>query len=646
MTKNELLDHYCLNDSIKKYKGYKVKHPKETIDSIESAFSKIGLRIHYVPKEKTALMKHSIVQLGTGVLIPNESKNVTLLRSSGKGVAPLLSQASASAELIERFTGYGLAGGMMGSYLSIRKSDQKWNNIKMKNQWKDNLFPFHPIENIDYIPEKYREKYIERANAICYSLTRKKLFNYPEEILVKLAGSTGLAAGNMKEEAIVQGLCECLERLCGMYILDNFPECEQISIDSVTHPTLQKLIDAAHSIDINFKLYDFSFVFDIPIIATLFDHPEWSFPPNPYCSIRKQYPILKVGVATNPEDAAMRCFTEFFQDLSPIHEMISTYFETIHQFEISKLPINEIIHNRLDTFTTWCKNGNEPISIDLHKFYNVERKEISMQDIKSVYDENLKKEIEDIVRTLWNLELEVLVHDITNPILQFPVVRVMLSGGKDYFSQIPLVGYHYLIYGNKDSGNKYSYLHERIDSVLSQSKKIIDKLVEGEWCRDINQQGEIIDAVMRHLAEYGNDNNLWGYPINKFYCLGLLYLREKDYERAMNCFDAALSGNLCILPHILGKAYVYLKTEKTHDFEQIMDYANIINYDSKDLSQSLKEMENPIIVHNPFESCDFECSSRNKPHLCENCFFGYVNIDIFMEKYAENLLQKKEVKYT
>ena len=95
--KDHLLKHYTLRDSIKKYKGYKVKSPEETIKIIESYFSKIDLDVKYIPFTKSILRGYSPFQSGSATLSPKDNDDITLLKTNGKGVTSLLSQASATA---------------------------------------------------------------------------------------------------------------------------------------------------------------------------------------------------------------------------------------------------------------------------------------------------------------------------------------------------------------------------------------------------------------------------------------------------------------------------------------------------------------------------------------------------------------------
>lgn len=540
-----LLSCYNLKDSIKTYNGYKVCPPEETINTIKSAFSRIGLDVSYIPSNQTILRNFYPFQTGIAKLSPKNNRRMILLETHGKGVTSPLSKASSFAELIERFTGYGLAGGAIKHYLAEMKLSQIWEEKRKRNRQLETQFPYHPIENIDYIPEFYKKKYHSMAKSICYSLSRKELFCFPEEFIIKMNGSNGLASGNTLEEAILHAIFELIERLGLMFVLDNLPNCNKISKTSITNPTLKELIKTMKELNVSFELLDYSYIFNIPLIVTIFDHPQWTFSPNPYALASLGFPKMIVGVDTDPQEAAVRCFTEFIQFSMPIP--LAKYYEYSirNKFSISNLPISYKISQTFRTSTPTIVNGNPPSSVDLRNFFHRERKEISITHIRSLYDLNQKIEIEKIINILKKLDIEVLIQDITNPILQFPVVQAMLSGGKDYFSKIPLNFFLHLILDAKDKEERISLIKEKIRTNLS-SNNFHKVLNEGNLFSDLNIQ-EFINYVIEKGIAFSSDclkNVLWEVKINKLYFLGILYLRKKDYKLSKACFEAALVGNL------------------------------------------------------------------------------------------------------
>lgn len=628
-------EHYDLKDSIKKYKGYKVKSPKETIKNINNSFKEINLYASYTPKNMP-FKNYFPFSVGGAFLHPSTDKEKILLRSGGKGVTPILSKASSMAELIERFTGYGLlSSGNIHYYLSKMKLIEIWKNKQKNNLLLKNL-EFKSMETSELVSSTNIEKYDNFSKNICYSLTDHKCYSYPEEFIVKSAGSNGLASGNSLEEATLHGIIEVIERISGFYFIDNLPKSKKITKDSVTHPTLKKLMESMDSINIIYEMFDFSHLFDIPVIITIFDSDRWNVDENRFTNDAVRYPKIIIGSDTNPQDAAMRCFTEFLQVTDSIYFSIYETNKVIDRFNVADIEIPEGPKLFLKSASTLFSNGNYPISTfkNIMKFLKINHNKTSFDEIIDMYDINQKIEIERIVKALKEHNIEVYIHDITHPILRFPVVRAIISGGDGYFSKIPFNGYQKLIPGENNKLIRYSFLDKSIQTIMEDNSfhKIIKK---EEWCsggRDLESLMEIIKA---DISYNGPDSYLWGINVNKFYFLGMLYLKLKNFEKAKKCFNAALIENNNYLPALYGMAYIFKTNKNLKDYENIKCHIELLNENTKSFEDKIKEFDNPVVSPNPLEPCDQKCKQKNKPHLCEQCFFNYVSEDIFMKKITD-----------
>lgn len=410
--------------------------------------------------------------------------------------------------------------------------------------------------------------------------------------------------------------------------MDTFPKCRKIDINSITHPTLKKLIKTVQDLDIEFEMLNFTNVFNIPIIITVFNHKDWNIQSN-YLSRNTRFPATTIGVETDPQDAALRCFTELLQGLPPLYDLLSLE-ETIRiRYKTSKLSLSSDLIDTIRMPHFEKNNISEPLSISLKKYIDQKREAISILDIQKIYDINQKLEIEKIVNILKDKNVEILINDITNPNLPFPVVSTMLSGGEGYFSKIPLTGHTSLMLRAIDNEKRLSIFNQKINRILTKSK-ILDYLDSEEWCTNPNQS-DFLNYIITKIFRSGSDEFLFGLPINVYYFLSLLFIRMKRYHQAMNCIDAALIGNLDNISFILTKAYLLKKTHKKEEFNQIMEYIKIINYNNIDIQEALQKYDDPIVHPNPFEPCDYKCKQQNKPHLCEKCFFHYIPEEIFMK---------------
>ena len=147
----------------------------------------------------------------------------------------------------------------------------------------------------------------------------------------------------------------------------------------------------------------------------------------------------------------------------------------------------------------------------------------------------------------------------------------------------------------------------------------------------------LIDIVKADISYNGVDSLLWGINVNKFYFLGMLYLKMKEFKKAEKCFNTALIDNSNYLPALYGMAYILKIKENIKDYENIKYHIETLNDDKKSFEEIIKGFENSIISPNPLAPCDSKCKERNKPHLCDNCFFNYVSEDIFMKKITDEL---------
>lgn len=635
--KNLLKEKYTINDSIKEYKGYKVKSPEITIETIENAFKKIGLNIKYTPNQYQFLKPYSPFQSGFAVLYSEQNKDISLFKAGGKGVTPILSRASGTAELMERFTGYGLAQGHLNHYLSFFKYNNLWVNKRKKNETIVNEFPYNYIDTNLVMPEGFEETYKKLAKSVCYSLNQDKFYSYPEEFVTVLEGSNGMASGNTFEEATIHAINELIERLVNFYMIDTLPKFKKIKKDSFTHPTVNKLMEAIDSTGLEFEILDFSHIFDVPVIITIFDNPEWDLPTNKYTDVNCEYPKIVVGVDTDPQDAAMRCFTEMIQSGEPIFVAKSNYERVENKFEIAETDTIKAWKMYQKTAGSTFQNGNQALKNDFKKYLKTQCVgEKSVTEIKSMYDINHKVEIKNVAEALKKHNLEVYLHDLTHPLLQFPVVRAMFTGGEGYFSQLPFAGYMRLAIGTENKEEKYSFLNHVIKNIYG-SQDLYGILEGGKWCSS-DDQTEFINCVMGNLSFTGAKPPLWGKKFYKFYFLGILHLKMKDYGKAEKCFKASLYQNFNDIAPLIGLLYIYSKQKKEIEFKNIMDHINTINKDGADIEEMLKDMDNPVVDPNPFELCDLDCVSKKKPHLCENCFFNYVPVDLFMKDFIDDYI--------
>ena len=125
------------------------------------------------------------------------------------------------------------------------------------------------------------------------------------EIVQAVTGSDGMAAGNTLEEALVQGISEVYEHMVWNKVYENInkptPELNfyKLKLPEVLKDKGNKL----HTLGYNFKIFDYSYLYSIPVIGLLLiDQKNYN-----YSLILGSFPIFEIALE--------RCFTEIYQGI-------------------------------------------------------------------------------------------------------------------------------------------------------------------------------------------------------------------------------------------------------------------------------------------------------------------------------------------
>ena len=150
----------------------------------------------------------------------------TTFSSNGKGVTKELARASAYAEMMER-----IQSGMLGNGARVRFTDAQMMDRKTLKENSDVLYDriskiIKDFDGVDVPADKIMEAAFdfeggtEYTKAIpFYNIVDDKMVYIPTQLMIPLWSSTGLAAGNTPEEAMVQGMSEIVERWCQRHFL-------------------------------------------------------------------------------------------------------------------------------------------------------------------------------------------------------------------------------------------------------------------------------------------------------------------------------------------------------------------------------------------------------------------------------------------
>jgi len=323
----------------------------------------------------------------------------TQYRSWGKGSTEDEAKASAMMELIEKYS--------MSNYDTTLLKKGKFENIK--NTISRNEFPLTNKQKELFTPEQIDEKEINWIQG--FSLTYNKEAYLPANMAVinnlnlphDIIDNNGLGAGNSEEEAILHALCEVIERHLETVIFYNKIKTKKVNIDSATNSELKTLIEKFKNKGFKIYINDYTYDLGIPSISV------FAYKEKDYSEIDKNekynLPFARTGTSSDPEIAMIRALTEIAQ--------VRSLFLFRSKFE--KIDSIKVYDRHLETCQQEIKSRKNS-------------EEISLDKVKNISNDNIKEEINSIVKLLADKGCEVFVCNLTNKELNVPVVRVIIKG--------------------------------------------------------------------------------------------------------------------------------------------------------------------------------------------------------------------------
>ncbi|MFO7568433.1 MAG: YcaO-like family protein [Smithellaceae bacterium] len=421
----------------------KTDTPENTIKNIAAGFGRMGYDIRYMPFQVSEQIHWSQICV-----------DAIQLQCQGKGLTPELSKASAHAELAERFSGglffqdfeeqvrfnmpalysrqvnrflnYEWLDGYVNSHQDDLKDDHLSIERLLCNQ--PHLYP-SDIENI-------KNSQMARHWVDGYSIMQDKTVKVPINFIAYINASNGMAAGNTLEEALIQAACEVFERHTQIQIIKPEKNVPSIDKNTLKNSLLKSMLTFYENQNVEIILKDFSMGGRFPSIGVLFINHNLR--PG-----RLEHKILVPGVSFNMDEALSRCLTEVMQGRDTL-KMPTPNLDrpVLHRSRIENLYL-----------LFKCCISQKDISF-------LEKGDIT--PYRDSQSENILSEIEAIKKICRALETDFIVLDLTHPVLQFPVVRVVLPGISDF---LPFV--HKDILTSVDTNPDSAWRGENFKSVMN-----------------------------------------------------------------------------------------------------------------------------------------------------------------------------------
>ncbi|MBU1276250.1 MAG: YcaO-like family protein [Proteobacteria bacterium] len=299
-------------------KGYqgeqdKARAPEETVAWVRERFVAMGQDI-----------LRKVMRIDTGRLeIPvyisicgDGAKGVTgTQKQMGKGASPIQAEASALMELAERFSFFSFIKGGGFPWLTAPQAGPQAMDFAQAAK-----AVYHPAGDLGRAKAAY--DLLPQTWAWARNLGRERDERLPLSWFYAINEYNGPAAGNCLEEAVLQSLCEVVERHVSAVVTLEERPTPAIDPGSVTDPIAAELIAKFRRAGIEVFLKDFTCGMGIPSVAALCYDPS-TFPASSEI-------VYAAGTATSPAMALIRALTEVAQ--------LAGEFNTHTSYKVSALP--------------------------------------------------------------------------------------------------------------------------------------------------------------------------------------------------------------------------------------------------------------------------------------------------------------------
>jgi ribosomal protein S12 methylthiotransferase accessory factor len=369
------------------YKGYtydldKLLPPAETIARVRGRLDQIELDI----LQETLRIDSGRLDIPVylSLLGVDAQRVVPTKKQMGKGATAVQAEASALMELVERFSFFSYLA--EGPLTFARPKD-------IPGQALD--FSFLARSLFDQSPEVQQAAALYQGWPLYFvpatNLTRGEARMLPLHWFYLIEEYNGPAAGNCLEEAILQGLCEVVERHVGSVISHDRLITPLIDPETVTDPVARELLDKFRKNGIEVYLRDFSLDTGIPSVGALAYDPA-TFP-------QESEIVFTAGTTPDPAKSVVRALTEIAQLAGDFHRRTS-YRPTLPKYE----------------------------TLEEAAYLMADGPMVPLNSLPNLGHDNLAKEVRNCMGALERLNLEVLVVDVTHPELQIPAVYVLVPG--------------------------------------------------------------------------------------------------------------------------------------------------------------------------------------------------------------------------
>lgn len=466
-------------------KPYKADTPMGTVNRIKSIIT-----YHSIPVKE--------MELGDGcdfcscrIYISNDEDSS--IGTNGKGMNKAYAMASGYAEFMERFQNRVIVYPNPASInTSCRffpdEKPYKWDKQDSISNIKKFVPRVMPPMGLEY-------NVVEGVSLPFYCVNTAKTEYIPYSLIRWVNGSNGMCAGNISEEALIQGFCEIFERYClqMMYCREIVPPNVPLSVFEGTE-VLGRLNDLRNRYGMEFFVKDYSLGEGFPVIGLLLFNRD-----------KSKY-ILHLGADLNPEIALERCYTEVFQG----YTAESLKFEN---------DVNDC--EKFDTFNEFKRSLMYGRGRQHDKFFTSQPSYSYTGHTTIKIGKNFKEDFLNICNWIMDKGYDIYIRD--NSFLGFPAMHIVVPG----LSEID---------------HTFCDLNRRICYMQLTENRLnplfrLKELDEEECLETIDYLNRINKNVIDLFTRNNNPNN----SVNRYLLLMLLYVRIGNIQMAGKCIEEYIS---------------------------------------------------------------------------------------------------------
>ncbi len=371
------------------YKGYtidqdKIVTPEETVKRFREKLKEVDLDI----LEETVRTDNGRLDIPVYFSVCGRDAEAVIgtKKQMGKGGTPQQAEASAVMELAERF-----------SFFSFCKDRENFFTDEYRNV-KDEALPLEQIAKSVHDQGPDVEEALEIFSRIplkwtwAYNLTRKQPVLIPFNWFYTINEFNGPSAGNCVEEAVSQGVCEVVERHVSSRVSRERLGVPGIDLKTVKDDLVQEMLRKYEKAGVKAFASDFSLDTGIPSVGVLAYDPA-TYP-------EKSEIVWTAGTTPNPEKALSRALTEVAQ--------LAGDFNSSANYVASGLPKLK--------------------SLDDGRFIMEPERTVAVSELPDLSNDNIKTEVENCVSALAQVEMEVIIINVTHPRLGIPAFYTIVPG--------------------------------------------------------------------------------------------------------------------------------------------------------------------------------------------------------------------------